>query len=173
MPAKRQIKSSELLLDIRNGLTNAGLMEKYGVSAQGLLHVFRMLVEAQLAQKGELNGRMNEQIRQSRRCYPVISTMYVMDVENPASRGYVQDLSEQAVQVIDMPVSVGDTRSLQLHSTTFQGDFGCLVEARCVQVDTEPQTGRPIANLEITRITEKSLERLRVLIQSTTFCDLE
>jgi len=173
MPVKRQIRASELLLDIRNGMTNARLMEKYGVSAQGLLHVFRLLIEANLAEKGELDSRVNEQVRQSRRCYPVISTMYVIDLKNSASRGYVQDLSEQAVQVIGIPATVGDARSLQLHSTTFQGDFGCLVEARCVQADTEPQTGRPIANFEITRITEKSLDNLRALIQSTTFCDLE
>jgi hypothetical protein len=82
-------------------------------------------------------------------------------------------VSEQAIQVIGLQASVGEKRRLRLHSTTLGGDFGCLLEARCVAAEIEPQTEQLVAQFEITKISERDLEYLRALIQSTTFCDLE
>jgi len=54
---KRKISARELATDVRAGLDDAALMEKYGLAAQGLQSVFRKLVDAKVIQQSELDSR--------------------------------------------------------------------------------------------------------------------
>lgn len=54
---KRKIDAREALKDIRNGLSDEELMEKYSLSAQGLQSLFRKLVESGLLTQYELDDR--------------------------------------------------------------------------------------------------------------------
>jgi hypothetical protein len=54
---KRKIDAREALKDIRQGMTDEELMEKYSLSAQGLQSLFHKLVEAGLITQYELDDR--------------------------------------------------------------------------------------------------------------------
>ncbi len=56
--AKRKITAREVLRDIRSGLSDPDLMEKYTLSAQGLQSVFNKLVTARVITQAELDDRV-------------------------------------------------------------------------------------------------------------------
>jgi|SRR5271157_2750352 len=55
--AKKKIKARELLSDIRAGVDDAGLMEKYGLSARGVLQALNRLIAEGLMSASELVER--------------------------------------------------------------------------------------------------------------------
>src|SRR5271157_6421603 len=55
--AKRRIDTKELVADIRTGLTDVALMEKYKLSSRGLQRVFTKLVDSGSAMAADLSGR--------------------------------------------------------------------------------------------------------------------
>ena len=55
---KRKITAREVLRDIRSGLSDQDLMEKYTLSAQGLQSVFHKLVNAGVITQPELDDRV-------------------------------------------------------------------------------------------------------------------
>lgn len=55
--AKRRISGKKLLEDIRSGMDDAGLMEKYGISAKGILMLMSKLVTAGVLTPEELAAR--------------------------------------------------------------------------------------------------------------------
>ena len=55
--AKIKIKAKELLADIRAGMDDAGLMEKYGLSAKGVLRAMARLIGAGVMSPSELADR--------------------------------------------------------------------------------------------------------------------
>jgi hypothetical protein len=46
--AKRKIKATAMVHDIREGLSDSQLIEKYGLTSRGLQYIFRRLVQAGL-----------------------------------------------------------------------------------------------------------------------------
>ena len=57
MEPKPRIKARDAVRDIRSGMTDTGLMEKYGLSAKGLQSVFLKLLEAKAITHAEMNQR--------------------------------------------------------------------------------------------------------------------
>ncbi|MEW6137432.1 MAG: hypothetical protein AB1733_04295 [Thermodesulfobacteriota bacterium] len=54
---KRRITAREILSDVRKGLSDPALMEKYKLSAQGLQSVFQKLLKAGIISQAELDAR--------------------------------------------------------------------------------------------------------------------
>ncbi|MDQ7783760.1 MAG: hypothetical protein RDU20_12825 [Desulfomonilaceae bacterium] len=55
--AKVKIKGREVLADIRSGMDDAGLMQKYGLSSKGIIQLMGRLVSAGLLTPAELAER--------------------------------------------------------------------------------------------------------------------
>ncbi len=55
--SKRQLSAKEILQDIRSGMDDAALMEKYQLSSQGLQSVFTKLVAAGVVKQAEVDQR--------------------------------------------------------------------------------------------------------------------
>ena len=56
-PNPRTIKGKEFVKDIRSGMTDFELSEKYGLTVEGFDRVLEYLVQAGLISKGELQER--------------------------------------------------------------------------------------------------------------------
>lgn len=56
--AKTKIEARQALEDIRAGMDDSSMMDKYRLSAKGLQSLFRKLVKAELISRDELSGRM-------------------------------------------------------------------------------------------------------------------
>lgn len=54
---KRRITAREILSDVRKGLSDPALMEKYKLSAQGLQSVFQKLLKAGIISQAEMDSR--------------------------------------------------------------------------------------------------------------------
>ncbi len=63
MMAKKKITSGEMLTDVKDGFTDAELMQKYGLSASALQSCFNKMVAAGLISKNELDTRVPEMER--------------------------------------------------------------------------------------------------------------
>jgi len=57
MTPKPRIKAGDAVRDIRSGMTDSRLMEKYGLSAKGLQSLFLKLLEAKAITDAEMNQR--------------------------------------------------------------------------------------------------------------------
>jgi rubrerythrin len=55
--ATKRIKAKEFLSDMRAGMDDAGLMEKYGLSAKGILRAMTKLISEGLMSASELAAR--------------------------------------------------------------------------------------------------------------------
>lgn len=55
--SKKSVKASEVLKDIKAGMTDAALMEKYGLTEKGLESLFRKLLDGGLLKQSELDNR--------------------------------------------------------------------------------------------------------------------
>lgn len=55
--ARKRINGREVLADIRSGIDDAGLMEKYGLSSRGIIQLMGKLVSAGLLTPAELADR--------------------------------------------------------------------------------------------------------------------
>jgi uncharacterized protein (DUF433 family) len=58
MSRKPRIKVGAAVNDIRAGMTDSELMEKYGLSAKGLRSLFQKLLDVKAITQSELNGRL-------------------------------------------------------------------------------------------------------------------
>ena len=54
MPSKRTINAKEIVSDIRSGMTNRQLMDKYNVSLDKLHNTFKQLLDAHAIERSEL-----------------------------------------------------------------------------------------------------------------------
>ncbi len=61
---KKTVNAKEILVDIKSGMTNAGLMEKYHLSEKGLQSLFKKLVDAGLLKRKQAE-EINEQKKQA------------------------------------------------------------------------------------------------------------
>jgi len=57
---RKKVKASEVLTDIRGGMTDQALMEKYGLSEKGLDSLFKKLLDGGILKQGEMEKRNNE-----------------------------------------------------------------------------------------------------------------
>ncbi|GEM_PF-787231 len=176
-PRAGRITAKEILNDIRSGMTDSELMEKFDRTAKGLKRLFRKLVQAKAVKHGELYEKspmykdMVDQI-QSRE-FPrarVTVRLRIFDSES-SDGGYVRDLSEQGLRVAGIKAKVGDTKTFLLPADMLTESKTIRFEATCRWVKAKG-TGNKffMAGFEITNISdhdhEDLLKFLRVLILS-------
>jgi hypothetical protein len=176
MSAKRQIKVPEFLKDMRSGLDDTGLMERYGLSADDLKRVLRKLVEAKAVTAAELEKRsavapdypapsMPSDFRVSRRemlDFPL--PIYESDL--PEVTGFVRDISDQGFGTKGIHAEVGETKIFVIPADKLFHLNPIEVEAVCRWTGKEGIFGEPVAGFEVTRVLGGNLEDLQILVRS-------
>jgi hypothetical protein len=176
--AKRGIKATEVLADVRAGMSNAALMKKYRVSSEALTSVFDRLMDAKVLSEEELDHReplflevnTAKRGRRIRRCQPVLKPR-ISNMVDASDNGYVGDMSELGLQVLGMKAVQGETKAFRIHADAFLDTFLLSLEARCKWVKPAVKSHPWTAGFEITSIANDDLEELRRLIAAITFCD--
>jgi hypothetical protein len=172
-----RIKAKEIMNDIRSGMTDAQLMEKFDRTSKGLKRIFRKLVQAKAVKHSELYEKspmyrdMVDQILS--REFPrarVTVRLRIFDSES-SDRGYVRDLSEKGLRVAGFKVEVGDTKTFLLPADLLTETKTIRFEAACRWVKTMgTDTKFIMAGFEIINISDQDqedlLKFLRVLILS-------
>jgi hypothetical protein len=179
MQAKRKITAKKLVDDIRSGLSNLELMEKYRLSSKGLLSAFNKLIDSQTMEDRELAGRIPllddtidiDHAREFPRCYPALG-LPIYDEKDSEVVYHVADVTEKGVQVVGMPAQVGDLKTLIIKAGGLDERIKpCTFDAECRWVKVGHKKGNSLAGFEITYISDKNLEVLLHIIQLLTFCD--
>lgn len=175
MANKRVIKAKDIMTDLRGGLTNSGLMEKYQLSAKGLASIFNKLIRAEAVRIGELDHRMpnaaDTVALEESRCYArkyLAFRLLVHGATNPSPEGRIRDITERGLQIVGIPASAGDKKTFLIEPTDFVDLIPFKFEAECRWSKLEVEREQTIAGFQITEISDDSLERLRNLIQALT-----
>ena len=174
MSFKRKIKASEVVRDIRAGMTNDDLMEKHGLSWDQLLNIFHKLIDAKVMSQTELAFHMpstrsavtGAQVRQLSRCYPPV-VLRIYDLDDLTRDLTVKDLSEKGVHVVGIKTAVGRKASFLIQAIEFPDIDPLTFDAQCRWTKTEAnQTGELTcdAGFEITEIDKSAQEQLLKII---------
>ena len=178
MESKRKIRAKDIVGDIRSGMANSGLMEKYQLSSKGLQSIFKKLLEANAVRDAELCHRMPlfqdtvdlDQKRQTPRHYLMVQ-LPVYSSNNLVEEGIVQDISEEGLQIVGLESETGDMKDLLIQADEFADIYPFNFKARCRWSCKDTRTGLPLTGFEIISISDGSLCQLRNLIQVLSLGD--
>ena len=175
MSPKQKIKASEIVPDIRGGMSNLQLMEKYNLSPDGLRSVFTKLLHAKVLTVEQFEGRISlpedptvvEPIRRTARAYPLVP-FPIYDMDNMEEAYFVRDISEQGIQVTGINAEVGQKMTFLVQALAFDEVDPFTFEAEC-RWTTAPPDGvqnEPVAGFEITQMSDEDSVELAKLFQA-------
>jgi hypothetical protein len=176
MSPKREIKARDFVADLRSGLSDRDLMEKYELTVKDLEVVFRKLIQAKAIGPSERKGtsaqpddtpypEMPSDFRISVR-EQLDFPLPVYEKDFPETRGLVRDVSATGVGTKGIEVEVGDVKILIIPAHELFHVNPVEVEAKCCWSKEEGIHGDCIAGFEIVNVLEGSLEDLQMMIRS-------
>lgn len=165
------IRAAEIMADIRSGMTNDELMNKYRLSAKGLARAFRELGEARAVEPNECcqgSERSDDAIivDEKRRLERnrVAAYMAIYERQDLEIRGLVRDITERGVGIKGIKAAQGETKTFLITPDEFVEVDPFQFEAICRWVLETPD-GEYASGYEITDIGEKDLKELRKMIK--------
>ncbi len=171
MSSQRKIKASEIVSEIRAGMDNYKLMDKYQLSARGLKKTFEKLIAAGLVRPREIANRMPlyqepvvpTPIRAEQRSRPS-ERLPIYDLDDMTADCYVSDISLTGVRIVGMRAAVGDTRNFLLQPRFLTGKGSISFGAECRWAETHQDEAVSIAGFEIKEISSEALKVLERLL---------
>jgi hypothetical protein len=171
---KRKIKASEIVRDIRAGMTNDDLMQKHGLPLEKLLGIFTKLIDAKVMSHEELAFHMpssqsaviDARVRQVSRCYPPV-VLRIYDLDDLTRDLSVKDLSEKGVHVVGIKTAIGRKASFLIQAFEFPDIDSLTFDAQCRWTKAETNEGGELiydAGFEITEIDKSAQEQLLKII---------
>jgi uncharacterized protein (DUF433 family) len=172
---KRKISRPQIVHDIRSGMTEAQLMEKYDLSSWGIQKVLAKLLPvgaitweemAILSLNGDDSVTLRD-MRQYQRRYPLVSVIVYEQIK-PMVKGRVCDISEKGLGVIGILSEVDDLKTLTVAPDELRVFEPFTLQASCRWFRQGDLDTNCTAGFAITHIEEHSLEQLMDLLESTT-----
>lgn len=177
MSPKRKVKAQEIVADIRSGMTQRQLMDKYSISVNSLHNLLRKLVDFKAVQKSEVQALLAPTpeelaIRETRKepRHYVFVPLPIYDVSNLMDEGQVVDLSESGLRITGLRAKVGEKKQFLLQANDFASVMPFSFEAVCRWVShnrKEPW----FAGYEITTISDRGLAELKQIIRILTISE--
>ena len=173
---KKTIHAKDIVRDIRNGLCDAELMEKYHLTARGLQSAFDKLIKNRIISIQELYGRptdeddtviIDDSFRPPRHYLAV--TVPIYDPERPEVKGKLRDITDRGLGVIGIESRVGEAKSFVIPCRKFLKLENIWFEAECLWSDPATETEPTVAGFQIVNISAENMTRLRQLIKFVSF----
>ncbi len=194
---KKKVNLSDVIADLKAGLGDVPVMEKYGLSPDLLLRILERLrkeenhaaltertAPAAAETEGEDRHDYDKASRDlettppseaerkaeaaNRRSEPRNYLLYdvpIFDAIRPEIKGYVNDVSDEGLQIRGIKAQVGEMRRFMiLDSRVFKGEGSLFFDALCRWVTNEGE-GETLAGFCITNISEGSRRELRRLVE--------
>ena len=170
MSEKRTIKASDIVKDLREGLSDHELMEKYKLSIKGLESIFRKLEDSKTVKRSELYGRMQSfedtvnlaSMRKLPRNFLTLA-LRIYEHGHPSNEGELLDVNEKGVGVRGLEVKPDQTLGLVIVASGFVDIRDIRFEAVC-RWRKQEQEGAWASGFEITSIPDEDLTNLRKII---------
>jgi hypothetical protein len=175
MPEKKTIRARDIVIDIRAGISDAELMDKYRLTARGLQSAFNQLIEKKAISVQELCNRpiddedtvTIEDMRRLPRHYLTVSVP-IYEPTRPQIQGELRDLTERGIGVIGIESQVSEIKSFVIPCRKLIKLENIWFEAECLWANSEIKDNHFVAGFQITKISEDFLVRLRQLINYVT-----
>ncbi len=172
MSPKRTIKAIDVVTDMRAGMTDPQLMDKYRLSAKGLQSVYKKLLDADVITQDELANRIPafddtaslDYLRLSP-IHELVCLLPIYERNRPGSVGTVCDMTEKSVGVTGIDAEVDDVKTFVIPADEFFSVNPFSFEAICRWVRQGQTTEELIAGFEVTSISETGLEDLKKLLR--------
>ena len=174
MKIKKQIRITEIVSDIRSGVSDSQLIEKYRISAKGLQSVFRKLVAAQKLSPEELRDRMQNyddtgtlklDTLQFTPGQTLTCLVTVHDSLSPGFRGSICEVTDNGFMITGIESRTGDTRKLTVATDDFFQIDAFTVEAICKWARNDGPEDSWIAAFEISKVSEDDKGKLSELVR--------
>lgn len=173
MEPKRKIKAKEIVNDIREGMSDSQLMEKYRLSSKGLQSVFRKLVEAKSIAPRELFNRAPSvgddtvdvaSVRLVDRDFVEVP-LPICDADDPKNIGTITDVTEKGLGIRGIRVQTGETKTLVFFSDRLFPVGPFALQAQCRWVKNGNGAGQIDSGFEITNISETGSQQLKKIVE--------
>ena len=165
---KRTIDARAIMDDIRSGLGDIPIMEKYHLSPDHYRIVKTKLSNKSFPSINQAkirNGSNHDIAKGCRRARPRGHLLYcvtVQDAQKLYTYGILNDITERGLQTSGLPTRVGETRSLLIGLDDYFRAPPILLEATCQWV--ELYNGKPLAGFHITKICQEDLRTLKRIV---------
>lgn len=177
MPSNHKIKARDLLEDIRSGLSDDELMEKFEMSLRALQSAFEQLLKSGLISRRELRIRSapsketaaSDDTRRLPRHYLVIP-VEIYEEDAPSNKGVIRDLTEKGIGIIGMQAALDEVKRFIIPRTEMSEVDQVTFEARCRWTKRDDQ-GTHLCGFQIVSIEEEDLNALRHLIRELSLGD--
>ena len=169
MSLRKQIRVSEIVNDIRVGVSDSEMMDKYKLSSNGLASVFKKLLEAKaissflFVQWSALFCESPEV--KNIRVFPRGSLKFrlpIYEAGHSEMRGEVLNVSVGGLAVRDLEAQVNDTRSFLI---PIKG-APVLFKAKCRWIRQEPVHGATVSGFDVVKVVKGNWDNLLELIQA-------
>jgi hypothetical protein len=178
MTKKRKISAKDIITDIREGLTDSELLDKYRLSIKGLQSIFRKLEAVKAIKPSELYGRLPsfddtidiEQVRRELREYLELSVP-VYEMESPERIGSVRDISTKGIGARGIKASPGDVKILVVNPANMFSIDAFSFEAVCRWIRRDGPNRDYIGGFDISAISEENEKRLQGLVSKVSHRD--
>jgi hypothetical protein len=173
MLPKRRISSRDFVNDIRTGMSDTELMQKYQLSSRGLQSIFAKLLEAKALDPSEIYERSSfgdstvdvEIIHQSLLGYAAM-TASIYETRNPTVMGTIHDLTEKRLEVRGIEAGFGETKTFIILTDKAAKMEPIMIKAKCRWCKKEESTGDYLAGFEITHLSEEDQREFRKLLRA-------
>ncbi|MGB6066145.1 MAG: PilZ domain-containing protein [Desulfomonilaceae bacterium] len=170
--SRRIIQARDIVIDIRSGMTDAELMEKYELSAKGLESAFTKLVNSGIMTVAEVYGQRGSgqdtviinDVRELPRHF-LSMTIPVHEPGFPNRQGRIRDVTEKGIGITGIQARIGEVISLMIACRPFLDVDNIWLEAECRWIDARKSPREWYGGFQITKISPKDLSNLRQLIQ--------
>lgn len=166
------IKASDLVADIRAGMTTSQLMSKYSLSARECQSLFHQLEEhvtdpRALYQRGVSHETTDDSV--SVRLFPRLDVplpLPAYNVKRPDSQGCVLDVSKGGVRIQGIEAQRLETLTLVIRADALFDMSPVVFDAQCRWVKRKGLHGMHVAGFQITDLSERNTRDIHRLVQA-------
>ncbi len=170
MSRKRVIEAKDIVNDIRSGLSETKLMEKYNLSSRGLQSAFQKLIKGGIMMAEEIYGQYQAgadtvTVRNMRSLprYTLAVAVSIYDMVRPERPGRLRSITERGIGITGVEAKVGEVKSFVIPCRDYLETEQISLDAECRWM-IAGETDQWVGGFQITKISKEDLEHLRELI---------
>lgn len=176
MESKRIVNAKDIIADIRSGLDDAALMQKYKLTSKGLQSAFTKLISSRLMTVEEIYGQRRSEdedtviiddIALIQKHFLTI-TAPIHEQGRPELEGRLCEITERGLTVSGMEARIGEIKLFAVPCREFLKVDEIAFEAKCLWSNRDRGSREWSAGFQITKIDRQALAQLRELIQILT-----
>jgi Mor family transcriptional regulator len=170
-PVSRKVNLLQIVADIRAGMSNPDIMEKYKLSEDMLRQVSKKLLEARMTRSADDEPETTIEERSDFLAtgefvrHEVDLDVPIYEAGRPDNQGVVRDISEEGVGVAGIEAKVGDLKTLVILGDEF-GEFSSFeFEAYCRWSYADAADGACLTGFAISKISNNDFQQLEKLVR--------